>query len=393
MKIALYSFPNLAHGGGFEKYIMALAKELANRGHNVSIVTINRALQYKLEVLLSFFYFNPRVRFPDKFRLSQEDVKREIGKAHLYEVSSLKEMKKYINKADVIYSKNEILDLFMLCRIKDNNTLPIICGLHTALFYPVARSIYSKIHNFVYLSKLYEKSLNVCSGVHTVNPDQIEFVRKQYSSLNAKIFYVPYWIELPNQMRRTKQNSKFKILFLGRLTEQKGVDILAKIIKKLSKKPEFENMEFRITGSGELEHIIVRLSRTYSNVKYYGFVKPEQVSDLYLNSDICIVPSKWETVSYICLEAQSHGLPVVVSNISGPRGIIINSKTGFLVEPDDVEEFVNRNLELYHLKNDDFESFKIMGEEARSNIAERFSKKNIIPKLEAMFEEVVDGKR
>lgn len=388
MKIVLFSFPNLAHGGGFEKYIMSLSKELSNKGHDVSIVSINRRLQYKLEFLLSCFYLKPRLQFPHKFRLSQKAIKQGIGKGHLYEVSSLREMRKYINRADIVYSKNEILDLFVLGILKNKNT-PIICGLHTPLFYPSVNSIHSKLHNCIYSRKLYEKLLSTCSGIHAITSDQISFVREHQPALNVKFFCIRYWTEFPDRVRKAHRESKFRILFLGRLTEQKGVDTLAKIIGKLSEKPEFQNFEFKIGGSGVLNYIAVRLSRKYNNVKYYGFIKRGQVSDLYLNSDICIVPSRWEVFPYVCLEAQTYGLPVVASSISGPKDIIINHKTGILVAPTNIDGFVNAVLKFYHLRKNNPKEFELIKKRARRNISDKCSRRVVIPKLERMFEEIV----
>jgi len=388
MKIVLFSFANLTHGGGFEKYIMSLSNELSNKRHDVSIITINRRLQYILEFLLSCFYLKPRFRFSDKFRLSQEVIKREINGGCLHEVSSLREMRKYINRADVVYSKNEILDLFVLRILKNKNTPPIICGLHTALFYPLASSIHSKLHNFIYSSRLYGKLLSICSGIHAINSDQITFLKKNCPSLKAKFFYVPHWIELPDKKRKTSRKLKFKILFLGRMVEQKGIDVLSGIIAKLSKKPEFKNIEFKVAGSGVLQYIPAQLSEKYDNVKYCGFVKPRRVPDLYLNSDICIVPSRWETVSYVCLEAQSYGLPTVTSDISGPRDIIINNETGFLIKPADIDSFVDVIIRLYCLKKNNFRKFKSIGERAKKNISDKYSREVIISKLETVFKEI-----
>lgn len=394
MRIAFFSFLNLAYGGGFERYILWLAKELANGGNDISIVTADRKLHSRVVFVLSLFYLTPRLYFQDMFNLSENEIRENLRGVSLYEASSLKMMRRCLKNAEVIYSKNEFLDLSILKLLSYGGDLsPIVCGVHTPIYYPVTKSLYSKFHNSLYLSGIYKNLLKLCSAIHVVNSDQPQFIQRFFHGIKAKTHYIPYFFDVNDvKMEAARElTSKFNILFVGRLVEQKGIDILSDIIRSLSTKPEFEDMRFTIAGAGHLEPEILSLSKEYSNVYYKGWVDSKQMATLYLSNDISIVPSKWETVSYVCLESQSHGLPVVASNVPGPKDIIIENETGFLVEPENVEGFVNRILELYHLKNNDFERFKIMEEKARKNI-ERFSRNVIIPKLEAMFKEIVNGK-
>ena len=114
------------------------------------------------------------------------------------------------------------------------------------------------------------------------------------------------------------------------------------------------------------------------------------MSALYQSHDISIVPSRWETVSYVCLESQGYGLPVAASNITGPRYIVINKETGFLIDPESPEDFASAVMRLYHLKEKKPTKFRFMCEKAKLNFATRFSKARIIPELEKMFEEVAE---
>jgi len=393
MKICLYSFPNLAHGGGFERYLISLGRELSNRGFDVSIVTINRAWQYKFEFVLSVLYLRPRLRFPEKFRLSIKEIHENIGKSKLFEVKSLREMKKYLNYVDVIYSKNEILDLIVLNFLKDRSTPPIITGLHTALYYPIVNSVYSRIHNTAYSSRLYSRLLRMCSAIHTVNTYQREFLIKTHKLEPDRIYYIPLWIDIDDRVLKEvykgvpSSSNHFNILFVGRLTEQKGIDTLCRIINKVNKIESVANkIVFHIVGSGELSREIKKLSKKYSNVKYYGYVSQGDLKRLYQVSNLVIVPSKWETVSYVCLEAQSFGIPVVASNIPGPKDIIIHGKTGYLIEPTNINCFVNAVLDVYEHRNT--KEYVRMRIEAVRNICKRFSKEVIIPKMIAMFRKI-----
>jgi len=371
---------------------------LSDRGYEINIVTINRYQQYKLEIILSILYLKPRLKFPDKFRLSVWEIYESIGKSKLFEVKSLKEMKKYLNNVDIIYSKNEILDLSILNLLKDGNTPPIVTGLHTALYYPVANSIYSKFHNAIYSSRFYSSLLKMCSAIHTVNTDQKDFLVRIHQIEPNKIYFIPYWIEIDNEMIKERfkklsstSNNYFNILFAGRLTEQKGIDILCEIINKINRRINSNSIDsnkviFHIAGSGEFDWKIEKLSKRYPNIKYYGHVSQKRMKELYQISDLVIVPSRWETVSYVCLEAQSFGIPVIASRVSGPKDIVIDGKTGYLIEPNDVDSFVNAILYIY--KNKDTEIYIRMCKESIENINKRFSKQVIIPKMMTLLKKI-----
>jgi len=390
MRIALYSFPNLAHGGGYENYIMSLANELVNCGHDVSVVTINRKLQFYLAVLLRIFYFKPRLPLKHSFRLSPDEIKETLGGASLHEVSSVKSLKRVLREVDVIYSKNEFLDLFVLKMLEWGDLPPIICGVHTPIFYPIVRSFYSKLHNSLYLGKIYRFLLDMCSGIHVMNPDDKRILEKSFPDIGAKLFQIPYFLDVNNSAKIEKNSPKFRILFAGRLTEQKGLDTLEKVIEILSDKPQFEDMTFTIAGSGDLDVLAEILTKEYANVSFLGHLNRDRMSALYQSHDISIVPSRWETVSYVCLESQSYGLPVVASNISGPSYVVINKETGFLVDPESPDDFASAVMRLYHLKEEQPIKFRSMCKKARLNINTRFSTAKVVPELEKMFKEVVE---
>jgi len=389
MKLNFFSFINLAHGWGFEKYIMSLATEMARRGHETSIVTVNRKLDYVVTSLLRLYYLN-RFSLSDVIRLSKAEIDRSLKGVYLHEASSLREMKRHISAADVIYSKNEILDLSILYVLNNGKVLPpIICGVHSPILCSVANSFYSRLHNYLYSSKLYGVLLNSCSAIHVPNLTEAKVIGEVFPEIRVKIYYVPHFLEVTHE-KAVKWTPTFNVLFIGRLSEQKGTTTFLKIIDKLSVDPRFPNMKFTIVGTGELDLKlkVVKLCSKHTNIRYKEYVEEQLISNLYMSHDICVVPSRWETVSYVCMEAQNYGLPVVASNIAGPKDIVVDHETGVLVEPEDVEGFAKAILDFYSLKISDLRDFKAVKEKARKNISSRFSKSEVIPRLEKMFIDV-----
>jgi glycosyltransferase involved in cell wall biosynthesis len=82
------------------------------------------------------------------------------------------------------------------------------------------------------------------------------------------------------------------------------------------------------------------------------FCKSESLVDKYVSADLCLVPSKFETFSQVTLEAISVGTPVISFDLTGPKDIITDTKTGFLVTSFNDDDFVATILrELMHKRN------------------------------------------
>lgn len=117
---------------------------------------------------------------------------------------------------------------------------------------------------------------------------------------------------------------------LGRLNEQKGFSVLIKAISQTQNK----NYQVKIAGTGELEadlkNLITNL-RLDSRVKLVGLAEPVS----FINSlDIVVVPSLWEGLGLVALEAAALKKPIIASAVDGLQEII-NQENGFLFPVDD----------------------------------------------------------
>ncbi|WP_300351651.1 glycosyltransferase family 4 protein [Clostridium sp.] len=132
---------------------------------------------------------------------------------------------------------------------------------------------------------------------------------------------------------------KFLVIFIGRLTEVKGIYNLVKIIKKI--KYINKKIEFLILGEGELREYLECeiLKNKLDNVKLLGF--KENVGEYLFSSDLLIMPSNMEGIPITILEAISCGIPCVASNVGGiPE--IINDTNGVLYENYDIDDAVSK---------------------------------------------------
>lgn len=126
------------------------------------------------------------------------------------------------------------------------------------------------------------------------------------------------------------ENNGLSILFVGRLDYQKGIDIVEKIASELGEK-------CRVVVVGGGVHSNPRLARS-ENIIYVGWVSKEKMANYYLQADVLLMPSRWESFGLVAVEAQSYGLPVVASHCSSLPEVVLDGTTGFLFPVGDVGE-------------------------------------------------------
>lgn len=119
-----------------------------------------------------------------------------------------------------------------------------------------------------------------------------------------------------------------KLLYAGRLTQDKGVDIILKAVSNLP-----VNFKLTIIGSGDFGSQIVALSRELgieNQVNFIDFLPRKDLWNEFKKYDALIVSTREiESFCLVAVEAQSHGLPVIYSATSGLKEVIGDSGIGF----------------------------------------------------------------
>jgi glycogen(starch) synthase len=125
------------------------------------------------------------------------------------------------------------------------------------------------------------------------------------------------------------------ILFVGRLTSQKGCEFLIRAIPFVAR---YHDVKLLIAGDGhlrgELEGIALSVGVRGRTI-FAGFVGDTDLTDLFLFSDLMVIPSVYEPFGVVALEAMAARLPVVASNVDGLAEIVNHEENGLLVFPRD----------------------------------------------------------
>ncbi len=129
------------------------------------------------------------------------------------------------------------------------------------------------------------------------------------------------------------------VLFVSRLVYEKDIETLAKVYEKFQKKDT--NTAFLVVGTGAGEGY---LRKKMPNAYFTGKLIGTDLAEVYASSDIFLFPSISETFGNVVLESLASGTPVVAANEGGPTDIISNNENGFLVEPKNIDLFVEKTL-------------------------------------------------
>lgn len=389
LKIALFMYPLLTEGGGAEKYFIELANHLSEKKDiKADVVTMDVKFFKFLTFLLNFYWFRPFAKINVSGREKEADVRKRLGKARWIK-SSVLDLRKNLKQYDIIYSKNEIVDLLLLKAVGYKKLPPIVVGVHTPVFYPQTNSFNSKLHNYFYGGRLYRFLLNGVALVHASNKFTASFLEKRFA---VKTQLIPYPFSAPAQAKGLKETAnkyhapgKFNIIFAGRLGEQKGVDLLPEIASQISLNNLSDKVCLNIFGSGEpfWNERLRELAQKRSWVRYYGHVEHKLMLAILEKQDLLISPSRWEVLPYNILEAQAAGLSVLAFDIPGPQDIIVNGKTGFLVK--NKKEFLNKLVKLAK------EGKHLSSKEVRENISRKFNPDKIYKDILKMFLKVKKG--
>ncbi len=136
----------------------------------------------------------------------------------------------------------------------------------------------------------------------------------------------------PSRRTRAADDREFVLGFVGRLSVEKNVALLAFIQRELGSMG-ITNLRFLIVGHGaELDWLRQNLPRA----DFTGVLKGDPLSEAYANMDLFVFPSHTDTFGNVVLEALASGVPAIVTPDGGPCTIVRDGETGRIV-PD--EEF------------------------------------------------------
>lgn len=175
---------------------------------------------------------------------------------------------------------------------------------------------------------------------------------------------------------RTKNNisdEAFVYVFIGRVTKDKGINELLQAYKNIENKDTY----LMLLGNTEIDHTVnselYDWSRKNKNIIYVGNTN---IVEQYLSAADCyVLPSYREGFGLSVIEAEAMGVPVIVTDIPGPKDAMINNITGVTVKKADVESLEKAMVGIRNL------DMQKMGYNAHLFVVDKFEQKTLLSKV------------
>lgn len=339
--------------GGYELSCEQTAKGLVQKGHQIFILTTIHGVA------------NPIVE-GNVFRLLEPCRARSIiDTTKKYLLSKIRQIvmtrKNYLTTKRII--KEIEPDIVYIWQLSDASMLPVIAVQEEGVPYAFEIQDYSTMGFSTYydpVHKLLRRFLRfISTGIWSFN--QINFENMIFVSNAVKLKYINagfqgnFFEVIYNGIERSykhctpktieKNFEDIKLLYVGRIVENKGVHIAIEAVACLSKALRRKNLIFDIVGSGDEAYIKklkkkVEAENLQKIVRFIGKIPHNEVLGLYKDYDILLFTSIWEEpFGMTVLEAMAEGLPVIAARVGGVPEIINDRENGLLVAPNDASSF------------------------------------------------------
>lgn len=202
----------------------------------------------------------------------------------------------------------------------------------------------------------------------------------------GKVYYLPHFCDFSFKTTNSKKSNN--ILFVGRISKEKGLYYLLNSFKIILKKES--RLKLIIVGDGPEKSILKKVSDRYGiskSIIFEGFVNNNRLTKYFEDCFVVVIPSIWmENSPLVAYEAMYHRKPIIASNIGGLPDLVKDNYNGFLIDRFDVRGMAKKII--YLKKNEKIA--KRMGINGRNILKEQFSKEKQIKSLIKIYESVLN---
>jgi alpha-maltose-1-phosphate synthase len=189
--------------------------------------------------------------------------------------------------------------------------------------------------------KLHRKDEELALATHIIVPSQ--FVKKTLSKappLKAEVEVVPYGAPAIylGDATALRPSDKLKVIFVGTLTQRKGISYLLEAVEQLGSRVELTLIGLRV---GECKP----LDRALREHRWIPSLPHGVLLDEIRRHDVMVFPSLFEGFGLVILEAMANGLPVITTSHTGAADFLEDGEDGFIVPVRDAEA-ISEKLDL-----------------------------------------------
>ena len=381
MKIAFFTDSFLPFISGVSVSVWDLARSLADRGHEVHIVA---------PMPKKYFFEHPNVRIKQVQSIPVGWIYPGFRLAHPFN----EKVHRYAEEHsfDVIHMHTPLGLGRLAGAVARRQGLPLVGTYHTSVDSREYRAHW-KMHFRMFdggMKRYVDYFYRQCQLVSV--PTSVYRERLERLGLDYPTRVISNGIDLQKFPRvdpaeiRARYPGKI-VLSVGRVAQEKNLMFL------LEAWPRVKNgSHLVIVGGGPLERQLKEYAegKGLENVHFLGMIPHEELilAGFHRAADVFVMTSMIEVQGLALMEAQANGLPSVGINAGGTRDLIVDGENGFLVEPGDLDGFVEALDRLLH---DDILRDRMRDATLRE--IQKHDLRNIAREWEEVYEGLVDGKR
>jgi len=390
--------------GGSEVYLFSLIERLKKSGHSVAEFAMkddlnrnsNWAEYFVEDIDYDTKVLREKINHAAKVVYSLE-AKRKIAKVldefepelvhlhifqHQLSSSILPEIKK--RKIPIVYTAHDLKSVCPNYKMLTHGKVCERCKGHR--YYNCIRSkctkdsyVKSLVNVVEMYGQLFWKHYDLIDLIITPS----DFYRKklvEFRFSERKVIHIPNCVDVERCVPKFQHEDY--CLFLGRLSEEKGIETLVEAMKTV------KNGKLIIVGTGPLEKELSRKieSENIRGVKLVGFKTDDDLKALIQNAMCTILPSAWyENGPMSLLESFAYGKPVIGSNIGGIPEHIEDGIDGFLFECGNADDLADRISKMFADPDKAIE----MGKNARKKVENLYSIETHMERLLRVYDRLV----
>jgi glycosyltransferase involved in cell wall biosynthesis len=342
-------------GGGIGTYIFNISQAMAERGHNVYLMTdcFNKESLHLLPKRVELVETVPTRKLRQNCFFSVN---------HEYSYRVLDTLRKLTDRIhiDVVefaeYGSEGFASIRAKRLLNEFHQTKLIVKLHTpqSLLYKINEDKQTNAEKVCEVS-MEEYCIKHSDVVTSPSQSLADYFAERLGREDIRLCPYPMKLTELKESREFSSEQVKRVRFIGSVQVRKGVDIFIEAAKLvLEREPDF-NFEiygelYNATYFGKTYIDILQQNipkKFYNKILFMGGISYDKIPKLFLESCFCVFPSRWENWANVCLEAMSMGCVVIASSNGGMSEMITHGQNGFLVNPLNPQEIANIILD-YH---------------------------------------------
>lgn len=326
--------PNIV--GGLARHVHALSTELVENGHEIHVLTSNPSNRASCEEMAGV-----HVHRVLPLNAQDADFLSWIGGLNLAMADYALTMKIHI-RFDIVHNHDWMTGA-AAGYISKALELPLISTIH-GTEYGRNNGIFTELQEFIFNKEkeLAESSQHVIACSDHMSQE----IKGLFGITESKISVIPNGAFMETELHKDMNADEAfpfikgrKVVFsIGRIVKEKGFETVIKAAAILKK--AYPELCFVIAGNGPLLEYYRQLTEVLSlsdYVFFLGFVQDDVRKGLLGRADIAVVASTYEPFGLVAAEALAAGVPTIISDTGGMRGLAEHLKTAFYMKPGDEE--------------------------------------------------------